>query len=82
MSHRGVVVAAVAQAADRAEDARESIPTQTADCTAMAARPGWTAGTTRGDEAGSARNGSRDDGLVQARVHADRGAEGRRAAMF
>jgi hypothetical protein len=48
----------------------------------MAGRPGGTASTTRDDEARSARNGSRDDGLVQARGHADRGADGRRQAMF
>jgi hypothetical protein len=48
----------------------------------MAARHGWTASTTRDDVAGSARNGSRDDGLVQARGHAARGADGRREAMF
>jgi hypothetical protein len=82
MSHQGIVVAAVTQAAESTEYARGSIPTQTADCTATAARPGWTASSTRDEEARSARNGSRDDGLVQTRGNADRGADGRREAML
>jgi hypothetical protein len=82
MSHQGTVVAAMTQTAEGTEYARGSIPTQTADCTAMAGRPGWTASTTRDDEARSARDGSRDDGLVQTRDHADRGADGRREVMF
>jgi hypothetical protein len=81
VSHHGVVTAAVADAAKSTWYAHGSIPTQTADCTARAEREGWIEITTRRDEAGSAHDRSRDDGLVQARVHADRHAARRGEAM-
>ena len=74
MSHHGVVTEAVADAAKSTWYAHGSIPTQTADCTARAEREGWMDITTDRDEARSAHNRSRDDGLVQARVPADRRA--------
>jgi hypothetical protein len=74
MSHHGVVTAAVADAAKGTWYAHGSIPRQTADCTARAEREGWIDIATRRKEAKSAHDRSRDDGLVQARVHADRHA--------
>ena len=82
MSHQGIVVAAALDAAESTKYAQGSIPTQTADCTAMVEREGRAVGAARGDEARSAHNGSRDDGLVQTRWYADRGADGRREAML
>jgi hypothetical protein len=72
----------VVDAAKSTEDASRSIPTQVADCTATAELEGWTVIATHSDEAKSAYHGSRGDGLVQAREHAERLADGRGEAML
>ncbi len=65
-------VHAVVYAAKSTEDKHGSIPTQVADCEAMAQREGWTIAATYSDEGKSAYHGSRGDGLVEARDHAER----------
>lgn len=72
MSHQGIVIAAVVDTAKATEYAHGSIPTQTADCTAMADGEGLAASATQSDAAKSAYHGSRSDVLVQARQHAER----------
>jgi DNA invertase Pin-like site-specific DNA recombinase len=62
----------VIYAAKSTADARGSIPTQESDCTAMAEREGWEVAGRYRDENKSAYHGSRGDGLVQARDHAQR----------
>lgn len=74
---------AVIYAAKSTEDKHGSIPTQLADCRAMAEREGWTVEGEYQDEAKSAYRGSRGDGLARAKAHAGRLAvEGHGAVMI
>lgn len=68
MSQQGIVITAVADAVKSTRYAHGSIPTQTADCTAMVEREGRAAGLSQSDEARSAYDRSRADGLVPARA--------------
>jgi Resolvase, N terminal domain len=63
---------AIVYAAKSTEDERGSIPTQIADCESMADRESLTVVEPYSDEAKSAYHGSRGDGLVKAREHAER----------
>lgn len=65
-------VAAVVYAAKSTADVRGSIPTQLADCRALAKQYGMTVVGDYSDEAASAFKGNRGDGLAQAREHAAR----------
>jgi DNA invertase Pin-like site-specific DNA recombinase len=62
---------AVIYAAKSTDDVHGSIPTQIADCEAMATREGWVIAGTYSDEAASAYRGNRGNGLVRAREHAE-----------
>jgi DNA invertase Pin-like site-specific DNA recombinase len=66
------LIPSVVYAAKSTDDPRGSIDTQTADCEVLCAREGLTVEETYSDEAKSAYHGSRGDGLVQAREHAER----------
>jgi site-specific DNA recombinase len=73
---------AILYAAKSTEDKHGSIPTQLADCRAMAGREGWTVEDEYQDEAKSAYHGSRGDGLSRAKAHAERlVAEGHEAVL-
>ncbi len=63
---------AIAYAAKSSEDKRGSIPTQLADCRAMAEREAWTVVATYEDESKSAFSGDRGEGLAKAREHVER----------
>jgi site-specific DNA recombinase len=63
---------AIIYAAKSSEDKKGSIPTQLSDCQAMAEREGWEVVGEYQDEAKSAYSGSRGDGLLSARAHAER----------
>ncbi len=65
-------IPAVVYAAKSTDDPRGSIDTQKADCEALCAREGLTVAESYFDEAKSAYHGSRGDGLVRAREHAER----------
>jgi DNA invertase Pin-like site-specific DNA recombinase len=65
-------IPAVVYAAKSTDDPRGSIDTQKADCEALCAREGLTVAESYSDEAKSAYHGSRGDGLVRAREHAER----------
>ncbi|HWF32999.1 MAG TPA: recombinase family protein [Solirubrobacteraceae bacterium] len=64
--------AAVIYAAKSTKDKHQSIPTQVADCEAMAEREGWTVAGTYSDEGFSAYSGNRGPELADARAHAGR----------
>jgi DNA invertase Pin-like site-specific DNA recombinase len=68
----GQTRAAVIYAAKSTEDKHGSIPTQLADCRAMAEREGWTVVGEYTDEAFSAYHGDRGPGLAAARDHVER----------
>jgi hypothetical protein len=72
----------VVDAAKSTEDTHGSIPTRIADRTAMAELEGWTVIAGHSDEAKSAYHGSRGDGLVQVREHAERLADGHGEALL
>jgi DNA invertase Pin-like site-specific DNA recombinase len=73
---------AVIYAAKSTEDLRGSIATQTTECEAFCAHDGLVIDGVYFDEAKSAYHGSRGDGLLQAREHAERlAAEGGRCAL-
>lgn len=63
---------AIAYAAKSTEDRHGSIPTQLADCRAMAEREGWELVAEYQDEGFSAFRGNRGPGLADAREHAVR----------
>jgi site-specific DNA recombinase len=73
---------AVVYAAKSTEDQRGSIPTQTADCRAMAERQGWEVVGEFSDEGFSAYKGNRGPGLERAKQAAVRAAEDRSECML
>jgi DNA invertase Pin-like site-specific DNA recombinase len=76
------MTSAVIYAAKSTQDVKGSIPTQFADCRAMAEREGWTVEGEYEDEAKSAYHGSRGDGLTRAKADAERlVAEGHEAVL-
>jgi DNA invertase Pin-like site-specific DNA recombinase len=68
----GALKPAVIYAAKSTDDPRGSIPTQVANSEALCVRDGLTVVGTYSDEAKSAYHGSRGEGLVQAREHAEK----------
>jgi DNA invertase Pin-like site-specific DNA recombinase len=62
----------VLYAAKSTEDKRGSIPTQLADCRALADGEGWSVAAEYEDEAASAYKGNRGQGLADAKAHAER----------
>ncbi len=68
----GRVAPAVVYAAKSTDDPRGSIATQIAHCEALCKRHGLIVAATYADEAKSAYHGSRGQGLVQTREHAEK----------